>query len=151
MRHRTFLIAALAAAGLAGAAGPAPKPVAPASRPTTRPAGGKVDFVTQVKPLLEANCAKCHGERPTKAYSLLTKKQAFTPGESDEPPIEPGKADQSLIVQLMKSDDPEHRMPQKKAAMTAADVGTIERWINEGAAWPDGVKLTPPPAEPAKK
>ena len=111
----------------------------------------KVDFVKQVKPLLEANCAKCHGVRPTKAYSMLTKQKAFTPGESEEPPIVPGKADQSVVVQLMKSDDPEHRMPQKKPAMKAAEIAVIERWINEGAEWPDKVQLTPPPEEKRKE
>src|SRR4051794_4013991 len=123
-----------------GAAAPAPQP----------PAGGKVDFVKQIKPLLEANCAKCHGERPTKAYSLLTKEQAFTPGESEERPIVPGKPESSLIVQLMKSPDKEHRMPQKAAAMKPADIALIEKWISEGATWPDDVKLTPPPEEKKK-
>ena len=115
--------------------------------PATRPQAGRVDFVKHVKPLLEANCAKCHGVRPTKAYSMLTKQKAFAPGESEEPPIVPGKADQSVIVQLMKSGDPEHRMPQKKPAMKAAEIAVIERWINEGAEWPDKVQLVPPPEE----
>ena len=38
-------------------------------------------------------------------------------------------------------------MPQKKPAMKAAEVALIERWINEGAEWPDKVQLTPPPEE----
>ncbi len=139
--------ATLARAADTRAAGGGSKP-APATRPA---AAGKVDFVKQIKPLLEANCAKCHGVRPTKAYSLLTKQKAFTPGESEEPPIVPGKADQSLIVQLMKSDDPEHRMPQKKPAMKTAEIAVIERWINEGAEWPDKVQLTPPPEEKRKE
>ena len=118
-----------------------------ASRPAP---AGKVDFVKQVKPLLEAHCAKCHGMRPTKAYSLLTKKQAFTPGESDDAPIVPGKADQSLIVQLVKGSDPEHRMPQKAPALKPEQIALLEKWINEGAAWPDGVDLTPPPEKKEK-
>ena len=125
----------------------ADKPSAAGAGAATTKPQGKVNFVKQVKPLLEANCAKCHGVRPTKAYSLLTKQKAFAPGESEEPPIMPGKADQSLIIQLIKSDDPEHRMPQKKPAMKAAEVALIERWINEGAEWPDKVQLTPPPEE----
>jgi mono/diheme cytochrome c family protein len=140
---------ALAASSLAVAALAAPPaPPAPATKPVA--AAGKVDFVKQVKPLLEAHCAKCHGVRPTKAYSMLTKKQAFTPGESEEPPIVPGKAGQSLIVQLMKSGDEEHRMPQKAPALKADVIAVIEKWINEGAAWPDDVKLTPPPEEKEK-
>lgn len=150
MKHpilvRSSLLLAVAATPLAAA--PATRPSA-ATRPAAAP--GKIDFVRQVKPVLEANCAKCHGERPTKAYSLLTKKQAFTPGESEEPPIVPGKSADSLIVQLMKSGDPEHRMPQKAKPMAAAQVALIEKWIDEGAAWPDDVKLTPPAEEPAKR
>ena len=123
----------------------ADKPKAPDKPATGKSA--KVDFVTQVKPLFDANCAKCHGVRPTKAYSMLTKAKAFTPGESEEPPIVPGKADQSLIVTLMKAKDPEGRMPQKKPAMKPEEIALIERWINEGAEWPDKVQLTPPPEE----
>lgn len=122
----------------APAADQAPKP--PASGKT-----GKVDFVKEIKPLFDANCAQCHGVRPTKAYSMLTKAKAFTPGESEEPPIVPGKADQSLIVTLMKAKSPEGRMPQKKPPLKPDQIALIERWINEGAEWPDNVQLTPPP------
>ena len=113
MRHR--LLTAAAAVALLPLAGLLAAPPAPATKPAA-PAG-KVDFVRQIKPLLEAHCAKCHGVRPTKAYSMLTKKQAFMPGESEEPPIVPGKAGQSLIVQLMKAGDADHRMPQKAPAL----------------------------------
>lgn len=117
-------------------------------KPADKPApAGKVDFVKQIKPLFDANCAKCHGVRPTKAYSMLTKAKAFTPGESEEPPIVPGKADQSLIVTLMKAKSPEGRMPQKKPPMKPEEIALIERWINEGAEWPENVQLTPPPEE----
>lgn len=144
----------IALAGLLAlaAAGPATRPTSQPAVPTTGKAvpPGKVDFVKQVKPLLEATCAKCHGRRPTKAYQLMTKKQAFTPGESEELPIVPSHADQSLIVQLMKGNDPEHRMPQKAPAMKPEQIALIEKWINEGATWPDGVDLVPPPEEPEK-
>jgi mono/diheme cytochrome c family protein len=126
----------------------ADKPKEP-EKPAGKPA--KVDFVAQIKPLFDANCAKCHGVRPTKAYSMLTKAKAFTPGESEEPPIVPGKADQSLIVILMKAKDPEGRMPQKKPAMKPDEIALIERWINEGADWPEKVQLTPPPEEKEKE
>ena len=135
--------AALLLAALLLPAAAQPKPP---DKPATRKVA-KVDFVTQIKPLLDANCAKCHGVRPTKAYSMLTRAKAFTPGESEEPPIVPGQADQSLIVMLMKAKDPEGRMPQKKPAMKAEEIALIERWINEGAEWPEKVQLTPPPEE----
>ena len=72
------------------------------------------------------------------------------PGESDDRPIVPGKPESSLIVQLIKAGDKEHRMPQKAGPMKAADIALIERWISEGANWPDNVKLTPPPQEKEK-
>jgi hypothetical protein len=147
MAHRSAVIVVVALLPLAGLLA-APSAPPPASRPAA--ATGKIDFVKQVKPLLEAHCAKCHGVRPTKAYSLLTKQQAFTPGESEDAPIVPGKSAQSLIVQLMKSGDKEHRMPQKAPALKPDVIAIIERWINEGAAWPDDVKLTPPPEEKEK-
>lgn len=138
-----WAVLALAVGGVGGV-GAAAADKAP-EKPADQPA--KVDFVKQIKPLLEANCAKCHGVRPTKAYSMLTKAKAFTPGESEEPPIVPGQADQSLIVILMKAKSPEGRMPQKKPAMKPQEIALIERWINEGADWPDNIQLTPPPEE----
>ncbi len=144
MRKQFFSLLTLAAATAMPAVWSiaAEKPKAPAP-----PAAAKVDFVKQIKPLFDANCAKCHGVRPTKAYSMLTKAKAFTPGESEEPPIVPGKADQSLIVTLMKAKSPEGRMPQKKPPMKPEEIALVERWINEGADWPENVQLTPPPEE----
>ena len=87
------LLASFRVPALLLATPPATVPARPAP-PATAPApGGKVDFATHVKPILESRCVKCHGPvRPTNGYRIYTKEFAFKPGDSDEDPIVPGKS-----------------------------------------------------------
>ena len=124
------------------AAPPATAPARPAP-PATAPApGGKVDFAAHVKPILESRCVKCHGPvRPTNGYRIYTKEFAFKAGDSDEEPIVAGKAKLSHLYQLITAKDPDHRMPQKGPPLAPEQIATIQRWIDQGANWPDNVQL----------
>ena len=106
--------------------------------PVPPPANAKVSFVTHVKPLLQSNCYKCHAADKMKGdYRLDTKEFAFKNGESDEPPIVPGKADDSLLIKVIegKGDYKDKMMPPKGAPLSTEQVATIRRWIDEGAVW----------------
>ena len=99
---------------------------------------GKVSFVKQVKPMFQATCYKCHAADKMKGdYRLDTKEFAFKNGESDEPPIIPGKADDSLLVKVIegKGDYIDRMMPPKGDPLSTQQIATIRQWINEGAVW----------------
>lgn len=115
-----------------------------------------VDFATQVKPLLEKACVKCHGPRQAKGdYRMDTKENAVKPGEhlseSGKQPIVAGKSAESMIYVFMSAKAPDRSkgiqpMPPRKerTRLTEEEIALIGKWIDEGASWPDGVSLEPP-------
>ena len=78
-------------------------------------AAEKIDFMTEVKPILEFNCTSCHNEKKDKGdLRLDTKKLAFTSGDSG-PCIVPGKPEESSLYTLcMLSEDDDDIMPPIK-------------------------------------
>ncbi|MCH2183604.1 MAG: PSD1 and planctomycete cytochrome C domain-containing protein [Mariniblastus sp.] len=103
-------------------------------------AGGaeEVDFVTQVQPILNRRCAQCHGEKRREGGLRFTsRRDALSELDSGGHAIIAGApGDGSLLSRLTSSDESE-RMPPEGQPLTAAEVELIQRWIVEGAKWPD--------------
>jgi hypothetical protein len=101
-----------------------------------RPAGG-VDFWEQVHPVLEARCLECHqGGRPKGGLHLDTRAAALAGGAIEGPAIVPGQPEESPLLRRVCSDD-EDRMPPKGGRLAASEIAILERWIAEGAVWPE--------------
>jgi mono/diheme cytochrome c family protein len=113
-----------------------------ASEPAGAPGGSAVSFQRDVLPILRANCHGCH--RPDKASGGLDM-TAFVNllgvGESGAPAIVPGSPDESYVVAMITPRGGEAAMPQGKRPLSATQIATIRRWIEEGA-----VDDTPPGA-----
>ena len=106
---------------------------------TTPLLAAPVDFVREVRPILEKHCLECHGDKKQKSgLRLDIKSEAFKGGDNHAPDILPGKASESPLVHFLTSDDEDEVMPPK-GKLPAADIETLTRWINEGAKWPDGI------------
>ncbi len=99
-----------------------------------------VRFNRDVRPLLAENCFQCHGpdaksreaELRLDTESGLTKKL-----EGDGHTVLAGKPLASVLFQRIASADPDERMPPAEAGseLTAAQIDTIRRWIEQGAKW----------------
>jgi len=102
----------------------------------------QVDFKKQVRPILEVYCLKCHGdEKPKGGLSLTTRAGALKGGE-DGPALVPGKADQSpLYTTTTLPADHDDVMPPKGEKLSKAQQATLKQWIEEGAVWPEDIKL----------
>ena len=101
-----------------------------------------VDFVRDVRPILEKHCYECHGEKKQKSgLRLDIKSAALKGGDATAPDIIPGDARKSPLIQLVASTDKEERMPSKGDGLTPAEITTLTQWIDEGASWPEGVDL----------
>ena len=99
---------------------------------------GGVDFFRDVKPILEANCHSCHqGAKVKGGLRLDQRAAALLGGKSDGPAIVPGKPAESSLFQRITTTNTEDAMPAKGDRLSAADVATLRRWIEEGAFWPD--------------
>jgi hypothetical protein len=94
-----------------------------------------------VAELLEQRCLRCHSAKARKGgLSLETWSDAQAGGENGSA-IEPGKPEDSLILQYVTGDKP--AMPKDGSRLTHAEVDKIEAWIRAGAHWPGGVRLKP--------
>jgi formylglycine-generating enzyme required for sulfatase activity len=106
------------------------------------------DFVTTVKPILEAACVHCHCEAKAKGdLRLDTKAEAFKPIDGT-PMIVPGKPEESKVyTSTLLAPDHDDLMPPAKdgPALAPEQTGILKAWITTGATWPEGVTLTQQP------
>jgi hypothetical protein len=98
----------------------------------------KIDYNTQVKPILNKKCIACHGGVKREAeFSLLFRQEALAKAESGKYAIVPGDAAHSELVKRITATDPQERMPYKKDPLTKEEIEILTQWIEEGAAWGD--------------
>ena len=113
----------------------------------------EIDFVQDVKPVLEFNCVSCHRADNAKGKLRLDEKAfAFKSKEV----ISPGDPEESSLYWMttLPPDDDEIMPPlkdeEKDYPLRKPEQTIIKEWIKEGAKWPDGVKLTPKTRLPKK-
>ncbi|HLG94850.1 MAG TPA: c-type cytochrome domain-containing protein [Bryobacteraceae bacterium] len=97
----------------------------------TAPVYGRVNFVRDVKPILENHCVRCHGEEGAMRGIRLDRKQRALMS------VVKNKPDDSLLYNVVKIG----AMPPGPQKLTAAQLETLRKWIAEGARWPGGVEL----------
>jgi ankyrin repeat protein len=108
----------------------------------------EVSFATEIKPILERSCAQCHsGEKPKGKFSVENREAIIKGGDSKDVAIIPGESGSSALVHFMADLVHEMEMPpvgkrKKFPALTQAEISLVRGWIDQGAKWPDGVKLT---------
>lgn len=116
-------------------------------------AAAEIDFAHEVIPLLRTHCLECHGgEEAEGGFSMNTRALVL---EADV--LEPGLPDDSLLMELVRSDDEDERMPppdEGKAALNAGEIQVLHRWIAAGVPWEEGltfaVERYEPPLKPRK-
>ena len=100
--------------------------------------GNKIDFNTQVKPLLNRRCIICHGGVKRQGdFSLLFRQDALAITKSGKPAIIPGDPDGSEMVKRLTHHDPEERMPYKQEPLSKEEINTLRQWVKDGAEWGD--------------
>jgi hypothetical protein len=101
-----------------------------------------VDFRSHVAPVLQVKCLYCHnGKVMAGRYRMDNRKQAFAPG-AEGPRIVPGQPDASPFVRVLTG---AHAltMPAVGNQVTQDEIRLLEKWIREGANWPEDVTLSP--------
>ncbi|HTS75889.1 MAG TPA: c-type cytochrome domain-containing protein [Bryobacteraceae bacterium] len=97
------------------------------------PVFARVNFVRDVKPILELYCVRCHGpEAAMKNLRLNRRERAMLV-------IVPHKPEESRLYLAAKSGF----MPPGERKLSLAQLEILRRWIAEGARWPKNVELTP--------
>ena len=108
-----------------------------ASNATALARDDKIDFVRDVQPVLKQHCYKCHSAAKTESgFRLDIRRRALNGGDQGLA-IVPGKPQDSDLLQRLTSTG-DDRMPPEGERLSAKDVETIKKWIEQGVAWPDG-------------
>ena len=103
----------------------------------TTPGVAAVDYVQQIKPLLQSQCVKCHGATSQKGKLKLDTAAAALKGGEHGTSIVPGKSADSLLVQTLEGTHAEiSKMPYKRPPLDSAQVTLVKQWIDEGAQAP---------------
>ena len=95
-------------------------------------------FETNIRPVLSEKCYECHSSKAAKIKGglRLDHIELILQGGDSGPAIIQGKPDDSLIVQAIRYDDLDFHMPPKEK-LPKKVVQDFEKWISEGADWPD--------------
>ncbi len=102
-------------------------------------AAGAVDFVTDVKPILQTQCVRCHNDETIMGGLNLMNREVAMRGSSRGPVIVPGEPEKSLLYRVtLMPEDQDHAMPATGAKLTEAEKKILYRWVKDGAEWPEG-------------
>ena len=95
----------------------------------------KVDFNTQIKPLLEKHCMECHNA-DGESYPIEVKDDAFSF-------IIEGEPEESEMYTYLVTEKEDELMPPADFERPMSDEGIelIKTWIAEGAEWPDDAEF----------
>ncbi|MBA4065591.1 MAG: hypothetical protein C0501_18130 [Isosphaera sp.] len=105
--------------------------------PPAAPAADKDEaakfFEASVRPILVAQCVKCHGPEKQKGGLRLDSGEAALKGGDAGPAVVPGKPDASPLIHAVRYGDVQ--MPPA-GKMSDAEIAALEKWVKDGAVWP---------------
>lgn len=97
-------------------------------------------FEKEVRPLLVNQCFACHSEdKKQKGGLVVDSREGILTGGDNGPAIVPGKLEESRLIQAIRYQDSDLKMPPK-GKLKNEDIATLEKWVSIGAPWP----ATPP-------
>ena len=90
-------------------------------------------FNRDIRPILSGKCFKCHGpDRETReAEFRLDRRESAIRADV----IVPGDPDESWILDVVMSDDPDLRMPPKGDPLSSEEIANLRTWIENGAEY----------------
>ncbi|MDE0103970.1 MAG: DUF1553 domain-containing protein [Bryobacterales bacterium] len=99
----------------------------------------RVDYQTDVRPLLSDKCFQCHG--PDAAARMaelrLDRREGLFESRPNGAPVVPGEPGSSLVYSRITHADPVLRMPPEYShkSLDPDEIETIREWIEQGADW----------------
>lgn len=142
----SFLSAALGVLAIPGSA--RDEPTSPSAAES--PVGGlPVDFASEIWPILEARCHRCHSSQLVRGgLRLDSRAGAERGGYSGDPLLSPDLEKNGLYLRLT-TEEIDLRMPLGEDALSDHEIDLVRRWIEGGAEWPEeGVGSEAPGAIP---
>ena len=115
----------------------------------TASARAEVEYLRDIKPLLQTRCYACHGALKQKAELRLDTVALMRKGGKNGPAVQPGNAASSPLIQRVAAVDVAERMPPEHEGepLNAAQVTLLQTWINAGAIAPANERAESDPRE----
>ncbi len=101
-------------------------------------AANRDQFEQHVRPMLLANCIKCHDDQKQEGGLNLTTREGLLQGGDSGPAIFPGKPDESLLIEALRYES--YEMPPS-GQLEDSIVEGVAAWLAAGADWPGGLEL----------
>lgn len=106
------------------------------------PAWGAVDFKTEIKPIIESACLSCHCKDLAEGDLRLDSFEAAAAKGERGPAVTPRDLEKSsFYARIVLPADHEQSMPPGGPPLDESQISRVRKWIEEGANWPEGVKL----------
>jgi hypothetical protein len=95
-------------------------------------------FESRVRPILAANCYKCHSaeEHKNKGGLTLDSRDGWKKGGKHGPAIVPNEPDKSLLIKAIRYEDPDLQMPPDGGKLKDGEIAALEEWVKMGAPDP---------------
>jgi hypothetical protein len=93
-------------------------------------------FESRIRPVLAANCSRCHGPSKINSGLRVDRRDALIRGGDSGPAIVPGHPEQSLLIRALRQVDDLKMPPPPGTRLPEAIIADFEHWIGDGAAWP---------------
>jgi hypothetical protein len=112
----------------------------------------KLDYLRDIRPMLAANCFTCHGQDEKKRQAGLrldVPEGAYAKSGSGQPAAVPGKPQASgIYLRIVKSGGGKMPPDGTGKRLSAAEIGVLKRWIQEGARYAPHWAFQPPKRAP---
>lgn len=98
-----------------------------------------VTYATDIKPIFDTSCVKCHGAQKPRGHLRMDSLEGILKGGEDGKVVEAGKSDKSMLVlNVAHVGEPDDFMPPPKnklgiKQLTPEQIGLIRAWIDQGA------------------
>ncbi|HMV46416.1 MAG TPA: DUF1549 domain-containing protein [Blastocatellia bacterium] len=106
-------------------------------------------FEKKVRPVLAANCAKCHNPKAQVANLDLTTAEGFARGGESGVLINKEKPEESRLLKVIAYDDNLKMPPTGK--LKDSDIAVLTEWVKMGAPWPNAKVGAVAEVKPEKK
>jgi hypothetical protein len=102
------------------------------------PAGVKIVFDRDIRPMLETSCLPCHGGAKPRSHFRLDDRAAGINGGDENPnDIVPGDSANSWLIRYVARQVKDMEMPPvgKGGPLTFGQISLLRAWIDQGATW----------------
>jgi mono/diheme cytochrome c family protein len=92
-----------------------------------------VSYARDIQPILQHNCATCHGAIRTSGFDVRSRETAMRGGDHGVA-IVPGNAEQSRLYRRVAGLE-QPAMPFERSPLTPEQIAALKAWIDQGAQW----------------